>query len=175
MFTWLLAGRADKDRYGQIHGGGDSLRITAQSWASWGSMYYASDSLRSWRLEGVLCKVGGLRNHRHHHCCCCCYDHNQIFLEKGNLRLYICILKEETEKAWVWARCKEGPEERPLGGNYPRMHHQVSDVLVSKGVSIVTKPKGCESSTCHQPQHEESTERRRWGGSTEVRVTYWPR
>ena len=32
--------------------------------------------------------------------CCYCYDHNQI-LEKGNLRLYICILKEEIEKAWV--------------------------------------------------------------------------
>ena len=33
-------------------------------------------------------------------CCCYCYDHNQI-LEKGNLRLYICILKEEIEKVWV--------------------------------------------------------------------------
>ena len=32
--------------------------------------------------------------------CCYCYDHNQIW-EKGNLRLYICILKEEIEKAWV--------------------------------------------------------------------------
>ena len=50
---------------------------------------------------GWECKVGVLKNHRHHHCCCCyCYDHNQI-LEKGNLRLYICILKEEIEKAWV--------------------------------------------------------------------------